>query len=219
MQVETYPDLAAFCGRADYQQWLSQWRPPAGVELWRDHELDRWDWGLRPPITPTPRQRDLTRRATRLPFHLLESLEIRDLACVDIGCGHNWFRAHHPRVWGVDPHHEQHRDEELTPAWWWQNRHRWPRAFAINSLHFCPQQEVAGQVSLVLSLLEPGGRALVALNRARIEERTPHYQAELMRDQLSQIAAVTRMVWIHSPHDAAMDGNLWLWLERPDLVA
>jgi hypothetical protein len=215
MQVEIYPDLAAFCGRADYQQWLSQWQPPAGVELWLDHEQQL----VSPGDPMTPRQQELTRRATRLPFHLLESLEIRDLACVDIGCGHNWFRHHHPRMWGVDPDHEQHRDEELTPAWWWQNRHRWPRALAINSLHFCPQQEVTGQVSLVLSLLEPGGRAFVALNRARIEERTPRYDESPLRQQLSQSAGVTRMVWVDSPRDAFMDGNLWLWLERPDLVA
>lgn len=219
MQVETYPDLAAFCASTPYRTWLGSWLPPPGVDLWRDHEQDLGDWHLEPPITPTPRQRDLTRQATRLPFHLLESLEIRDLPCVDIGCGHNWFRTHNPRIWGVDPNHEQHRDERLTPAWWWQNRHRWPRAFAINSLHFCPQQEATGQVSLVLSLLEPGGRAMVALNRARIEERTPRYDESPLRQQLSQIAGLTRMVWMDSPQDAFMDGNVWLWLECPGLVA
>ena len=205
MQVEIYPDLAAFCGRADYQQWLSQWQPPAGVELWLDHEQQ-------PAAAMTPRQKELTRRATRLPFYFLDSLEIGGRACVDIGCGHNWFPQFYPTVWGVDPGHEQHRDAELTPAWWWHNRHRWPRALAINSLHFCPQQEVTGQVSLVLSLLEPGGRAMVALNRTRIQEHTPDYQAELMRDQLSQTPGLTRMVWVDSPRDAFMDGNVWLWL-------
>lgn len=210
MQVEIYPDPAAFCQTPAYQEWLAQWRPPrpAQVDLWVHHEQE-----LRPQLERrTPRWSRLTRAATRLPFHFLDSLEIGALPCVDIGCGLNWFKAFYPTIRGVDPRNEQHRDEELTPAWWIPNWARWPRAFSVCAMHFFPQGEIAQQIAKVRGLLTPGGRAFVALNRARIREQTADYQELLLRDQLAQTPGLARMVWLDQPASAQMDGNVWLWL-------
>ncbi len=206
MQVETYPDQEAFCRTPAYQQWLSQWPQPAhaAVDLWVDHDqhmLDMW-----------PRRLHLTRCATRLPFHFLDSLEIGDRACVDIGCGHNWFPQFYPTLWGVDPNHEHHRDEELTAEWWGANWGQWHRAYSNSAMHFCQQAEIPQQMARVRGLLRPGGRAMVSLNRHITHEFTADYQEDRLRDQLAQTPGLTRMVWIDSPANACMDGNVWLWL-------
>ena len=212
MHMEHHPDLESFCRTDHYQQWLASWSPPRGaaVDLWRDSEHPFYhDHG---PVQ-TLRQWGLTRVATRLPFYLLATLEIGDLACVDIGCGHNWFRRFYPSIRGVDPYCEQHRDEELTPAWWIPNWGRWPRAFSINALHFADQATFARDMRKVRGILCPGGRAVITLNRIRIEERTPGYSDVALRHTLEAVPGLTRMVWMDEPRAAEMDGNVWLWLE------
>jgi hypothetical protein len=155
------------------------------------------------------------RVATRLPFYLLDSLQIGELGCVDIGCGHNWFRQFYPSIWGVDPDNRPHRDELLTRGWWRANQGRWHRALSICALHFCPQPAIRHQLARVRGLLAPGGCAVVALNRRRIEQSTQHrpYSESRLREDLGALPGLTRAVWLDEPGDAGMDGNVWLWLE------
>jgi len=208
--IERHPDLNAFCASPDYQKWLASWSPP------RNAEVDRWvddPWQLNTGTWQvTPRQQLLERWATRMPFYLLDTMGIGRERCVDVGCGHNWFRRFYPTVWGVDPLNPQHRDEELTPEWYLPNWGQWPRAFSINAMHYCDAAGLPDQIAKVRGLLSPGGRAMVALNRARIRERTQDYQEDQLRSQLAQIPGLTRMVWLDSPSNAPMDGNVWLWL-------
>jgi len=212
MKMEHHPSYASFCATDSYQQWLAGWRQPrdSGVEMWQDSEQDLWP---DPAVVQTPRQYALTRVATRLPFYLLDTLEIGDLPCVDIGCGHNWFKGFYPTIRGVDPHNERHRDELLTPEWWIPNWGQWPRAFSCCAMHFCDQATIADNILKVRGILSPGGRAMIAINRARIRERTPHYSEARLRDQLEAVPGLTRAVWMDSPRDSGMDGNVWLWLE------
>jgi len=207
MIPEHYTDAVAFCATADYQNWRDTWSPPrnAEVDRWVDSEPQIWS-------TMTPRQQLTSRAATRVPFYLLGSLEIGRDRCVDIGCGHMWFRQFYPTLWGVDPHYRSHRDEELTPEWWTQNQGRWHRAISICAMHFCDLTEIPSQIAKVRGLLRPGGRAVVALNRARIQERTQDYQEDQLRSQLAQVPGLTRMVWLDRPRESGMDGNVWLWL-------
>jgi hypothetical protein len=213
MQMEHYPDYDSFCGTASYQQWLETWRRPTptpAVDLWVDHHGQPW---LDGKAIQTPRQEALIRVATRLPFYLLATLEIGDLPCVDIGCGLNWFRQFYPSIWGVDPHNEPHRDEPLTPEWWIPNWGRWPRAFSCNAMHFCDQATIAQNIGKVRGILAPGGCAVITLNRARIQDRTQHYSEDRLREDLETTPGLTRMVWMDTPHDAHMDGNVWLWID------
>ncbi len=80
-------------------------------------------------------------------------------------------------------------------------------------MHFWPQHEVADYVSKVRGILKPGGTAVVALNRARIKDRSPDYQDSILKDNLLKVDGVYRFVWIDSPEDSGMDGNVWLWIK------
>jgi SAM-dependent methyltransferase len=215
MQIEQYFDLRAFCQTDSYQQWLQGWQAPIAhpeVDCWYDNEQDMMEWRHH---QQTPRQKYLSRDTTRLPFYLLDSLQIGELPCVDIGCGHNWFRQFYPTIWGVDPHSETHRNEPLTPAWYSQNQGRWARAFSCNALHFADPIQVTQNIGRVRGLLRPGGRALIALNRARIQvqERTATYSDAVLQETLLGCPGLTRMVWFESPVSASMDGNVWLWID------
>ena len=131
---------------------------------------------------------------------------------MDVGCRHNWFQQFYPSVWGVDPSHDQHRDDQLTPEWWIPNWGQWPRAISINAMHFCDQGQLAGQIAKVRGLLSPGGRAVVALNRHQIQKRTTQYSAPNLEQMLQATPGLTRMVWLDQPRVSLMDGNVWLWL-------
>jgi len=208
--IKQYSTPEAYCATPDYQQWLSTWHPPHGVDQWMDSEHNMWHFGTR---GQTPREFMMRRRATRLPYHLLDSLHMTG-ACVDIGCGHNPFKSSYPGMWGVDPNHEAHRDEQLTPEWWKHNWGKWRHAFTCNAMHYCDQTAILDQLAKVRGILAPGGTAVIALNRARIEDRTTNYDSTLLRETLSGTPGLTRMVWIDEPGDAGMDGNTWLWLAR-----
>jgi len=212
--IHRYSSHAHYCRTPVYQQWRAQWRPPQHVVIdrWHDTESEMHDQNGANPVTPRAHARQ--RHATRLAHHLLDSLEIRD-RCVDIGCGDNWFHhGHDARIWGVDPHNEAHRDELLTPGWFRSNWGQWPHAFSVNAMHFCEQSAVPDQVAKVRGVLRPGGTAVMTLNRARIADSTPDYDAERLFGALSRTPGMTRMVWMDDPADAPMDGNVWLWLRR-----
>ena len=198
--IERYGSHLDYCALPQYQSWLAQWRPPPGDIRWVDSEQE-WQ-GI------TPRHQMQERRATRLAYHLVDSLGIGDRRCVDIGCGHN----PHPGLWGVDPHNERHRDELWTPEWYVPNWGRWPHAFTCNAIHFCGQSEIAHNIAKVRGVLRPGGTAVIAINRARIEERTRDYDPDQLWALLARTPGMTRMVWFDQPQNAGLDGNVWIWL-------
>jgi hypothetical protein len=218
MTPEHHLDHNQFCTTVSYQHWLKAWQPPshAAHVRWIDHELEiftkvpRLDHELE-IFTKVPRAAGLTSWTTRMAFYLLDSLEIGDRSCVDVGCGENWFKRSYPSVWGVDPLLPQHRDEELTPEWWIPNWGKWHRAFAINSMHFCTVGDVAQQMGKMRGILAPGGKAIVTLNRQRIKDITPDYSETLLYDILCPLPGLTRMVWLDQPIDSCIDGNVWLW--------
>lgn len=207
--IERYDSYAHYCATDTYQQWLRDWRTPdhLRVDIWEDTIGGLSTDGAR---IQTPREYGLVRAASRLPFHLLDSLDMGDRACVDIGCGLNWFKSTYPHMWGVDPHNEPHRDELWTPDWYRVNWGKWAHAFTLNAIHFCDQDTIALNIAKVRGILRPGGTAMVAINRARIEG---HEEARLW-ETLVQTPGMTRMVWIDRPGDAFMDGNVWLWLQQ-----
>ena len=218
MHMEHYTDYSAFCRTDSYQQWLTGWTQPAdsGVDRWRHstQHLGGEEFPSSSRPWSTPRQDDLTRSSTRIPFYLLDSLGIGSLPCVDIGCGFNWFKGFYPTIWGVDPRNERHRDELLTPEWYVPNWGRWDRAFSCNAMHFCDQDTIAQNIGKVRGILKPSGRACMAINRVHIQERTQHYSEARLREDLETTPGMTRMVWIDDPADAGMDGNVWIWLRQ-----
>ena len=213
-QIEHYPDQQTFCHTQSYITWKQNWQPShnIAVDYWIDVEQDLYTQRYL-----TPREMGLTRYTTRLPFYLIDSLNIADHSCVDIGCGYNWFRQIYPSIWGVDlagVAHNTKANEILNLEWWQDNRNRWSRVFSICSLHFCSQDQILNQLDQVIQILKPNGCAVITLNRARIQERTPQYQVDTLRETLQSAQHLTRMVWLDSPTDAGWDGNVWLWFQR-----
>ena len=211
--IERYESHADYCATDTYQTWLRNWRPPTHteVEVWEDTIEDIGHDSAR---IETPRQYGLVRSASRMPFHLLDSMEIGDRDCVDIGCGFNWFKRTYPRMWGVDPHNEPHRDELWTPDWYRVNWGRWSHAWTSNAIHFCHQDSMATNVAKVRGILRPHGTAVITINRARVVDFTPDYDEERLYATLCQTPGMTRMVWFNSPPSAHMDGNVWIWLRQ-----
>ena len=212
--IERYGSYADYCATPAYKQWLAAWSPPrhVAIDRWHDSETEMIDQnGVN---TVTYRQHIRQRHATRLPYHLLDTLEIGTRDCVDIGCGDNVFKLTYPGLWGVDPHSEGDRDELLTPEWYTHNWGQWPHAFTCNAMHFCDQDEITNNISKVRGILRPGGTAMLALNRARIQDRTRHYDSQRLFDTMAQTRGMTRMVWMDEPQDAALDGNTWIWITQ-----
>ena len=201
--IERYLSYRDFCDTAAYRSWRSRWEPPADDINWMDHDDDL-------VRHHTPRHRINERHGTRLAYHLLDSLEIGDQRCVDIGCGHN----PHPGLWGVDPHNEAHRDELLTPEWYIANWGQWPHAFTCNAMHFCDQDTLPDNIAKVRGILRPQGTAVIAINRARIQDFTTRYDPQRLWDTLGQTPGMTRMVWVDQPQEAGMDGNVWIWIRQ-----
>ena len=213
-KIERYATHADYCDTAVYQQWLATWTPPANaqVDVWINSSENNEDIPMDNAPIQTPRHHGLTRWTTRLPFHLLDSLGISTLPCVDIGCGYNWFKRFYPSIWGVDPNNAPYRDEILTPDWYRVNGAQWSHAFSCCAMHFCDQSEVSNQVAKIRDILRPSGTAVIALNRARIQEQTKQYDSEHLYQTLAHTPGLTRMVWIDQPHNSGMDGNVWIWI-------
>ena len=194
-----YNSFADYCGTDQYREWLRTWQPPSQwpVDQWIDSEADQWQW--------TPRQHGLTRWSTRLFHHLVDSVDVGAHRTVDIGCGENLLAQVYDTVTGVDPRFAA--DEQLTDQWWHTNQGQWPRAIAVNSMHFVSDvKHIADQLKRVQSVLTDQGQAMVTLNRHMIPNS----------DQLWHMVplwqGISRAVWIDQPANAPVDGNVWLWL-------
>jgi hypothetical protein len=191
-----------FIASQEYQGWLATHKDPPGV-TWVDSVDSMWH-------TPqhTARGWARTRWDTRLHLWLWHTLAVAD-RCVDVGSGEAPFRQR--GAWGVDPEWPQHRHEELTQAWWHSNRGQWPRAMAINSLHFGPIDTVRENLCLFQGLLMPQGRSVAAINRQRVGEIDPGYTDRRMEAMIQGLPGVARVMWFTQPRDDGMDGNLWIW--------
>jgi hypothetical protein len=200
MTVQHLPSQLDYCATDCYQSWLAGFKPPAEwpVDVWMDSEQSQWQW--------TPRRHAQTRWATRLPFHLIDSILPIPSQSVDIGCGEHLFGTAYPGVTGVDLRFAS--DDWLDSAWWHQNRDRWGWAWSICALHFVADWAgLAHNIAQLVSVLRPGGRAFVAINRECVARPGT---AEV----LAGWPSVDRVIWLDQPHNAPMDGNVWIWISK-----
>jgi hypothetical protein len=211
--LENYSTIGEFCHTTEYQTWQNQWQPPVNDVIWFNerHDLQKllvWN---------TPREYHWNRTASRIPYYLLDSINIDTEKCVDIGCGDNFLSWHNSHIWGVDTHSpKQH--EELTSTWYADNSEKWSKVISINAIHFCPVQKIGESLSKIESILTSGGSGVVAINRARIKElsnlSTGTYTDEVLIEQIRTISSVTRIVWLDEPKDSPLDGNVWVWINK-----
>ena len=212
-KVTKYASQKDYCATEEYKSWLAKWEPvDKSIDIWQDTAHDIFSWGNK----FTPREYISTRFSSRLIFHLLEQLGVDTVEKkVDIGCGTNWFSKIYPSVWGVDPEYENKRHEKLTPEWWISNWTKWPMAFSINSLHFVDQSQLIRDIEKVGGILSAKGKALITLNRARIKEQTGDgYSENKLLNDLENIQNLDRLIWIETPEDEALDGNVWIFIDK-----
>lgn len=218
MQWQEFKDYQEFCDHDQYKNWMSAWNQPKQNVTFIDYFLG-WSWELQygpyRALHRTFLANPWPPRATRLPYWLLDSLDLQDFSCVDIGCGENIFTEYNSKIWGVDPNHPEHRNEELTPEWYITNWNKWDRVFSLCALHFWPQQQCCEIIDeKIQGIMKQNGKALVSLNRERIKERTINYDPDLFKTQISNLQGINKVIWIESPEDAPMDGNIWMWFDK-----
>ena len=210
--MEKYSTIREFCLTPEYQTWQNQWQPPTYDGTWFNDPNDLWD------IWNTPREHIWYATASRIPYYLLDTINIDTKRCVDIGCGGNFLRLKNPNIWGVDwtCNTSTTQDEELTEEWYDENYEKWPNAISMNAIHFAPSQKISESLSNIENILIPGGAGVVTLNRARIQDNHSDdtYTDELLIEQIFSISTVTRVIWFDSPNEAPLDGNVWIWINK-----
>jgi hypothetical protein len=210
VQVTKFSTHQDYCKTEVYQNWLKGWTPPSSLKIdkWCDSEMDLFS------LARTPREYYANKCATRLAFHLIDQLNIDTKKTVDVGCGGNFFKKIYPNIWGVDMNGSAF-DEKLTPDWYIDNWGKWSHAFAINSMHFFPQQQIPEQVKKIIGILQPNGTAFITLNRQRIKDFSDdQYNENKLLNDLQDIDKVTRIIWFNEPKEAFMEGNVWLFIKK-----
>ena len=205
--MEKYASIKEYCKTLEYQTWQNQWQPPVNDITWFNEEDDLWD------TYHTHRQKIWNKCASRIPFYLLDTINIGTNRCVDIGCGGNFLSKNNPHIWGVDKGSSA-QNEELTSTWYVDNCEKWSKVISINAIHFRSVQKIGESLSKIESILTSGGSGVVTMNRFRIEEYSDIYTDELLKEQISTISTVTRVVWFDEPKDSHLDGNVWVWINK-----
>jgi hypothetical protein len=210
--MEKYASIKEFCLTDEYQTWQNQWHPPVNDVVWGNGEAAKYSHNQ---WYPTQREELWHRTASRIPFYLLDTINIGTNRCVDIGCGGNFLSKNNPHIWGID-RNTPTQHEELTPTWYDDNYEKWSKAISICAMHFCPVQMIGESLSNMENILTSGGTGVVTLNRRKIEIMTsPNtYTDELLIEQISTISTITRVVWLDTPHISGLDGNVWIWINK-----
>jgi hypothetical protein len=210
--MEKYASIKEFCLTDEYQTWQNQWHPPVNDVVWGNGEAAKYSHNQ---WYPTQREELWHRTASRIPFYLLDTINIGTNRCVDIGCGGNFLSKNNPHIWGID-RNTPTQHEELTPTWYDDNYEKWSKAISICAMHFCPVQMIGESLSNMENILTSGGTGVVTLNRGKIEIMTPPnaYTDELLIEQISTISTITRVVWFDIPHSSGLDGNVWIWINK-----
>jgi len=202
--LENYSTIGEFCHTTEYQTWQNQWQSSVNDVTWFNELED---------LHYTPRGWLWHRIASRIPYYLLHTINIDIKKCVDIGCGDNLLSWNNPHIWGVDKGSSA-QNEELTSTWYVDNCEKWSKVISINAIHFRSVQKIGESLSKIESILTSGGSGVVTMNRFRIEEYSDIYTDELLKEQISTISTVTRVVWFDEPKDSHLDGNVWVWINK-----
>jgi hypothetical protein len=125
----------------------------------------------------TPRQSMGIRAFSMIPFYYLEKLLEKNPANIyDLGCGWNIFKKYIPNIIGVSPTHDcdNHADiHDLVDDMYIQaHQNFFESVFSINALHFVPLSDLEKVIKDFVSMIKPGGRGFLALNLARMIDRS-----------------------------------------------
>ena len=184
--------------------------------------------------TETPRVDALSRKFSMVPLWYLQFLaDAGPARIVDIGCGGNLFKPVIEKLYGtpchgIDPTPENHNADEfdIFDADFSQGHCGfYESAFSINALHFIPLSYLADRINEFYNVIAPGGMGFLALNIARMIDRTPPdwilqtfgsakptptQLQDYVREQLYTLKIDFMVIdlLIDSHLDEAMDGNI-----------
>lgn len=218
-----------------YQQFGSS--DIAGL-ISKDFDQLSWHKNFRIPHYATPRQ-DIARPKffSMVPLYYIEKLlEIPYDHIYDLGCGWNAFKRYIPNLIGVSPDVGRHfyGDHcDFVDQDYIQGHQNWFDAvFAINSLHYRPLEEIRQIVTDFISMVKSNGRGFLALNLARLVERsnqdflisqfgTLEFDKSAYEEYIrKELGSITGIDWIivdvdfQDEIDDVYDGNIRLVFKR-----
>lgn len=182
----------------------------------------------------TPREDYLAKKFSMIPLWYLDFLaSAGPTKIVDVGCGANLFKHLIKKIYnidchGIDPTPENYAADEFDmfdSDFSQGHTEAYQSAFSINALHFVPLYQLTTRVKEFYNIVAKGGRGFLALNSARMLERTspewllntfgksdpdPSQVQEYVYNQLSTLDIdfmVIDLLIIEHP-DQVMDGNI-----------
>ena len=134
------------------------------------------------------------RTFSMVPFYYLEKLLEKNPANIyDLGCGWNIFKKYIPNIIGVSPTHNDDNYADIhdmvDDVYIQGHQNFFESVFSINSLHFVPLLDLEKVIKDFVSTIAPGGRGFLALNLARILERS---SADLLKTHVGSDLTSTR---------------------------
>ena len=191
----------------------------------------------------TPRQeygsRTIVRPASSfsmVPFFYLEPLLSNNPKEIyDLGCGWNIFKKYIHNITGVDRSQFADINSFVDDEFVKQHQNYFESVFSINALHFRPLAHLEDIINEFISMIKPSGRGFLALNLARMYEKTNYnftekiasrfdkkfkknkVYEEYIKSILDNITTVNFLIVdidINKSLSDAMDGNIRLVIEK-----
>ena len=186
------------------------------------------------PENSTPRKDYIARKFSMVPVWYLQFLvDASPSRIVDIGCGSNFFKPVIAKLYGIPVHgidpdstnkdadEINYFDSDFSKG----HTDAYESVFSIDALHFVPLTGLTTVIKDFYNIVAPGGCGFLALNSARMIERTEHNWLlhnfnsidpaplqiqEYVRSQLStlDIDFLVIDLLIDKVRDEYMDGNI-----------
>ena len=123
----------------------------------------------------TPREWYVRSWFSVVPFYYINKIVKDNPSLIgDIGCGGNFFKDYYPNIFGIDPHNAsadtRARFDEVFSQ---EHTDFFDSAFTINAIHFISLVDIKDRVLQFQNIIKPGGMGFIALNVARMIEKTP----------------------------------------------
>jgi hypothetical protein len=200
------------------------------IELFGNDVVMMYDFSM--VHETTSRVNMLTKKFSMIPLWYLQFLIDKSPAkIVDVGCGGNLFKPVIKKLFdipvhGIDPRNPAADEVDFFDSDFSQGHTKqYESAFSINALHFIPLLDLTKVVREFYNIIAIGGRGFLALNSARMVEKTksdwflqvfncikptPKQIQDYIRDQLYTLDIdflVTDLLIVDHPDDF-LDGNI-----------
>lgn len=156
-------------------------------------------------------------------YYLNFLLETNPTNIYDLGCGSNFFKQYIPNIIGLDQSPEADIKGTVDSSYIRDHQNYFESVFSINALHYHPVENLNKVVNNFISIVRPGGRGYLAINIARMIERSKlmylaDYKEKLdavIRTMISNLDCEILVFDLDLNHMTdGIDGNLRIVFER-----